>query len=339
MKNAIIIPVKNEKRGLSELIQLLRKQISDKDEIIFVDAGSTDGTQEILRQASNDCEQIKLIISPGAFPGKARNIGIQNTDADIIIQIDGGNLPDYLWVNKLSSPVASCRADYAWGNFKILPVMKRVFGLSFDIGKVYVCSFFRDRDSRNSMAGGSCTAYKRWIWEKVGGFPEWTPVAEDKLFAKKVQNFNVKAVFVKDAYIYWQLGPRLIDIIKRQINYQKEKFIHRGEIFQIKWTTLLPLFFLGMIVLSILFPDLFPLTFFILVLYWIRQSFKTFRVYKKLGNKNLSLYIIAIPVVLFIEGIAIFSKIAGSVLGLFYWGKGKDLSKKAYDYLYGTVRE
>jgi len=94
-----------------------------------------------------------------------------------------------------------------------------------------------------------------------------------------------------------------------------------------------------MIVLSILFPDLFPLTFFILVLYWIRQSFKTFRVYKKLGNKNLSLYIIAIPVVLFIEGIAIFSKIAGSVLGLFYWGKGKDLSKKAYDYLYGTVRE
>jgi cellulose synthase/poly-beta-1,6-N-acetylglucosamine synthase-like glycosyltransferase len=198
---------------------LLRKQISDKDEIFFVDAGSTDGTQEILRQTSNDCKQIKLIISPGAFPVKSRNIGIRNTDADIIIQIDGGNLPDYLWLNKLSSPVTSCNVYYTWGNFKILPVMKKVFGLSFDIGKVYVSSFFRGRDGRNSMAGGSCAAYKRWIWEKVGGFPEWTPVAEDKLFAKKVQNFNVKAVFVKDAYIYWELGPRLIDIIKRQIHY------------------------------------------------------------------------------------------------------------------------
>jgi glycosyltransferase involved in cell wall biosynthesis len=67
MKVAVIIPVKNEERGLLELIHALLDQISDGDEIIFVDAGSNDRTQEILTQAAKDHKQIRMLISIGSL--------------------------------------------------------------------------------------------------------------------------------------------------------------------------------------------------------------------------------------------------------------------------------
>ena len=189
VKIAVIVPVKNEEQGLMELVQKLLQQVTDNDEIIFVDAGSTDRTQEILNQASREHGQVKMIVSPGAYPGKGRNIGIANTDAEIIVQIDGGNLPGPCWLNKMIAPIIAEQADFVWGDYRFMPVIKKISNIELDLGEVYGCSLLRryGRSSLQDISGGACVAYKRWVWETVGGFPEWTQVAEDKLFVKKIQ--------------------------------------------------------------------------------------------------------------------------------------------------------
>jgi glycosyltransferase involved in cell wall biosynthesis len=335
MKTAIIIPVKNEEQGLWELIHALLGQISGDDEIIFVDAGSKDRTQEILTQAAKEHKHIRMIISPGAFPGKGRNVGIASTDADIILQIDGANMPDDQWLGRMIAPIISGETAYVWGNFRYMPIVKKVFNLTFNIAEVYGSSLYRNagRNRGEKASGGQCAAYKRWIWEKAGGFPEWTPVAEDKLFIKKLQDLNVKMLFVRDAYIYWQIGPRLIDVIKRQINNQKVKFIHKGELFKFSGFTLFPLFILACIIFSLIFPKFLPCTVLAVSAYSLRLSFKTYIDYRNYEENKFIVHYIGAPVILIIEFISIFSKIIGSVLGIINLSYRNEFSRRANDYL------
>lgn len=338
MKTAIIVPVKNEEQGLEELIHALLGQISDGDEVIFVDAGSNDRTQAILTQAAKEHEQIRMFVSPGAFPGKGRNVGIANTDAEIILQIDGANMPGDEWVSRMIAPIVGGESDYVWGNFRFMPVLKKVFNSDFNIAEVYGSSLLRSvgRDRGKRISGGQCVAYKRHLWEKAGGFPEWTPVAEDKLFVKKLQDLDTKMVFVKDAYIYWQIGPRLIDIIRRQINNQRVKFVHAGELFKSRGSALLPLFILAGILFSLIFQKVLPWTIIAVSAHWLRQAFKTYIDYRNYEENRFVAHFIGVPVILFIEFISIFSKIIGSVRGITNLGHRKEFSRKADDYLHST---
>lgn len=56
----------------------------DKYEVIVVDAGSTDGTLEIVKKFPVD----KIIIKKGALRGKARSIGVQEATGEILAMVD-----------------------------------------------------------------------------------------------------------------------------------------------------------------------------------------------------------------------------------------------------------
>lgn len=235
MKVAVVIPVKNEIDGLREMVTSLQQQASPEDEIIFVDAGSTDGTRELLLQYAGADSRIRLIVSGGAFPGKARNIAIQQTNADIIAQIDGGNHPGESWLKHLVAPLLRGEADYSMGAVAVMPVHRRILGRIMDIGAIYGASLHRSEFRKGSSgassrktsgvpAGGASVAYFRWIWEKTGGFPEWLRFGEDPLFVRRVMQLQPRIRYAPDAVLYWQLGPTLRHILRRQINREAHKF-------------------------------------------------------------------------------------------------------------------
>jgi len=318
MKTAVVIPVKNEREGLDRLIQALTPQMSEKDEIIFVDAGSTDGTKEMLEEYKQKNHQIKVLHFKDAFPGKGRNIAIQNTDADIIAQIDGGNLPSENWLKKILAPIKNGSADYVTGNIRTMPINRYILGTNFDLGDVYGASLYRERRGTENQppAGGASVAYKRHIWENAGGFPEWMRFGSDPVFVKKILQQDIRTAFAEEAVVYWQIGPSFMQIMKRFSLNQMAGIRTWKDIRKSASRVLIHLIFVISIPLSFFIQAAWYLPVSIFTLLLARRMMKSMKTYTdrshgKFGH-NISVFIMYLA----IESIGIGFRIAGTVRGL-----------------------
>lgn len=230
MRAAIILPVKNEARGLDELLSRLCAQAGPDDAVVVVDAGSTDATPDIVRRRAAADARVRLLVEPGAYPGRGRNIGIAATNAPIIAQIDGGNLPNAVWLDELLRPILEDRADHVTGNSLAMPVPWRAFGRAVDLGPVYQAAFLRLACLRrcdirpdaapgatDCPAGGDSVAFRRALWERCGGHPEWLRTGEDPVFVARLRQQSPRFAFAAKAVSWWQIGPSPADVWLRLV--------------------------------------------------------------------------------------------------------------------------
>lgn len=84
IKISIIMPSLNVKEYISECMESVINQSLKEIEIICVDAGSTDGTLEILESYANRDDRIKLIHSDKKSYGYQVNLGIGNSHGEYI---------------------------------------------------------------------------------------------------------------------------------------------------------------------------------------------------------------------------------------------------------------
>jgi glycosyltransferase involved in cell wall biosynthesis len=89
---AVVMPVKNGRRFLDETLGSIWAQRYPEIEVIVIDDGSTDGTQEFVRRAQG--LPVRLIELDGVGPAAARNVGIRASGSDLIAFLDA----DDLWV-------------------------------------------------------------------------------------------------------------------------------------------------------------------------------------------------------------------------------------------------
>ncbi|MCA1944897.1 MAG: glycosyltransferase [Desulfovibrio sp.] len=236
MKTAVIVPMKNELRGLAALLTTLYAQLSPQDELVVVDAGSDDGTWEFVTCFAATHPQLTPIRVPGAYPGAARNAGIRATDAPLIAQVDGGNLPNEGWLDTIRAPILDGTADYVTGNSKIMPIWTTLLGRRIDLGSIFGAVSIRGPRLRTPpapdlppeefsfeeyAAGGDSVCYRRELWERVGGFPEWLRFGEDPLFVTKLDRLRPRYAFAEDAVVFWQLGPGVWNILVRRCRSQR----------------------------------------------------------------------------------------------------------------------
>lgn len=98
---SIIIPIFNEASNLPGLLDAIIAQTLKPDEVIFVDSGSTDKTDQIITEFSNDSIFIRHIKNLGGMPGGNRNKGILESKYDWIAFIDAGIIPSNNWLEEL----------------------------------------------------------------------------------------------------------------------------------------------------------------------------------------------------------------------------------------------
>jgi len=171
----IVIPILNEAKTLHELLTAIKQQTHLPDEIIFVDAGSNDGSDKLIEDwwltngwNGSNCH---VIFSPGAMPGAGRNEGVKVARNEWIAFIDGGITPEIDWLEQL------CR-------HALLKATPSVFG---------VCHFSSDTHFSKAMCAISygqgsvhpvvpASLFAKVIFEEIGGFPEHLRAAEDILW-------------------------------------------------------------------------------------------------------------------------------------------------------------
>ena len=97
MKLSVVVPVFNEEQNILSLLKKIKINISDNDEIIVVEDGSSDRTLEEVKKI--DC---KLIIHDKNI-GKGQSLidGINYASGDIILFLDGDGQDDPSEIHKL----------------------------------------------------------------------------------------------------------------------------------------------------------------------------------------------------------------------------------------------
>lgn len=96
---SVVIPTFNRTKLLRDTIPALANQRVDADveyEVIYVSNGSTDGTDEMMKDvvAQYAGKFRYFAIAPTGGPSAPRNVGIRNATGDIVILIDDDILPE-----------------------------------------------------------------------------------------------------------------------------------------------------------------------------------------------------------------------------------------------------
>ncbi len=91
MDISIVIPFYNERASLKTLCQELESALAQAGEyeIVFVNDGSTDGGEKVIRELARDNERISLFsLRKNKGKSMALNIGFKNTRGDIVLTLD-----------------------------------------------------------------------------------------------------------------------------------------------------------------------------------------------------------------------------------------------------------
>ncbi|MGZ7209329.1 MAG: glycosyltransferase [Methanobacterium sp.] len=208
---SLVLTSKNESNNIHELINAVINQEKRPDEMIIVDAGSTDGTIEIIKEFQNIHSWIKLEVINDVSRGRGRNLAIKDAKYDIIAVTDAGCYLEKNWLKNLVKPIEE-GYDISVGYYK--PYYKNDFeyfeGLLMVPDKIDIV-----RISSRSLA------FKKKVWEKTGGYEELVDVGEDTLFHKKFVDHKFKIKYSKDAIVYWDMPLNTKELFKKLYGYGK----------------------------------------------------------------------------------------------------------------------
>jgi glycosyltransferase involved in cell wall biosynthesis len=108
----IIIPTLNEELTLGDLIKKIRSSVLPlKASTLVVDGGSTDSTLEICKR-----ENVRYIIQKAKGKGSALREAVEQTDADIVVFIDGDGTYSPSDLESLIEPLLNDQADMVVGS-------------------------------------------------------------------------------------------------------------------------------------------------------------------------------------------------------------------------------
>lgn len=208
MKVSLITTLKNEESSLKEFLDSLLAQSRPPDEIIMVDGGSSDKTVEIIDSYIKNGAPIKLIVSKGANIAQGRNIAIKNSKYDVIASTDLGCRLNKDWLKNLldkfgkqTDIVSGCYLNEARTTFE--KVVTDLASTNLDI-----------LTAEDFLPSNRSIAFKKSVWQELGGFPEHIKRSDDTLFDLEARRRGKKFEIAKDAIVYRRCRKNLKELIR-----------------------------------------------------------------------------------------------------------------------------
>jgi rhamnosyltransferase len=208
---AIVIRAKNEARDIGETLSAIYRQEGLQSiEVIVVDSGSTDGTQDIVRRFP-----ARLIeIPPETFTyGRALNIGIAAATNDIVVSLSAHSLPAHeRWLSNLVRNFADACVAGVYGR-----QIPRPHATAFDLFGMMlsgVTSSRRRWQEKDMMFSNANGAFRRQLCREFP-FDERLLGAEDLAWASVVQRLGWVIVYEPGAPVYHSHGESLPHLLRR----------------------------------------------------------------------------------------------------------------------------
>lgn len=188
---SIVIPCLNEERFIGKVLESLSTQY-DHFEIIIVDGLSTDKTRDVIARfsAQHPVVPVRVIDNPQRDIPRALNLGIHAASGEIIVRMDAHSIPSTGYVARCVKLLTDGEAAVVGMPWKICAGdetrMARAIALAvahpFGIGDAQYRLNVSIAKFVDTVPFG---AFKKSLWESLGGFNE-------KLLANEDYDFNYR---------------------------------------------------------------------------------------------------------------------------------------------------
>lgn len=216
-KITVICTFKNEESSIKIMLDSLLTGHKYPDEIILVDGGSTDKTDEIIYSYTNKGHPIKLIYKDGINIAEGRNIAIDAAKYDIIASIDAGCKAHSDWLQSFHEIFDKDKTVDVVAGF-YLPDPKSEYE---DVIGNLLYPRLDIIDPNKFLPSSRSVAFKKRCWQEIDGYPEYLYTGEDTLFDIKLKSAGCKFAFSENAIVYWRPRSNLFKLFKQYYLYAK----------------------------------------------------------------------------------------------------------------------
>ena len=113
---SIIVPIYNQEKYLDKCIKSIINQSKQEIEIILINDGSTDNSENIIKKYKDN--RIKYIKTKNQGIGKTRNLGIKKSNSKYIMFVDSDDYIDKNYCLEMYNNIKKNNSDIAITNYK-----------------------------------------------------------------------------------------------------------------------------------------------------------------------------------------------------------------------------
>ncbi|PJC76475.1 hypothetical protein CO010_02615 [Candidatus Shapirobacteria bacterium CG_4_8_14_3_um_filter_39_11] len=301
IKVSLITTVLNEESSIEHFLSSIAIQSQKPNEVIIVDAGSTDKTVDIIKSFQPFLKNLKILVKKGANRSAGRNLAIKSAKNEIIVMSDAGCRLDKEWVKEISRQFVDKKIKVVAGFY--LAESKTVFQKCV---APYALVMPDRVNPKNFLPSSRSMAIRKTVWKKSGGFPENYSDNEDFVYAHILKRKKINTFFARKAVVYWFPRKNIMQfwtMIYRFARGDAKAGLRRVKIASI-FLRYVGFIFLGL--LCLIFNDLLILFVLTIFCYIFWSVFKNYKYVKDLR---------AIFLLPFLQLISDFSVILGSIVG------------------------
>jgi glycosyltransferase involved in cell wall biosynthesis len=212
---SLVCTVRNEADNIAALLDSMLTQRYAPDEIVVNDCQSTDATAQIVAAYAARHPQIRLV-SGGYNISSGRNNAIRAAQGAIIACTDAGLTLDPDWLGAITAPLRNGTADLVGGFFT--PAPQSLFELT--LGAVNYPDV-HEVDPARFLPFGQSMAFRKPVWQAVGGFPEWASHCEDLVFDLAVERAGFRRTFAPTALVHFRPRSSLAAFARQYFFYAR----------------------------------------------------------------------------------------------------------------------
>jgi len=228
IKLSLVIPFKNEKENLPDLVESLINLNYNKDlfEIIFVNDNSNDNSESIL--IKSNLTNYKIISAHNKrLPGKkgALDLGIKNANHDFIVITDADCKPLPDWLKSISSKFNE-GYDLTFGYSPLVKENTLISRISsYENLRNFLLYFASVELGLPFGATARSLAFKKKVYDNVKGYNNTieTLSGDDDLFIRECvkNNFRIGYFLDSSSFVFSKSSKTFSDYIKRKRRHLK----------------------------------------------------------------------------------------------------------------------
>ena len=222
---SVIIPSFNRADEIRDLLASIARLDFPRErfEVIVADDGSTDSTEEVVRQAQQKYTYpLHYFSQKNQGPGAARNLGMRKAQGDFFIFVDSDVTVPPNWLKNIDLALTAEQADAFGGPDtyrKDFPALLKAINYS-------MTSFITTGGLRGKKGKKLAKFYprsfnmglSRSLYEKIGGFSDLRH-GQDIEYSNRILKAGAKVVFVADAPVYHKRRTNLRRFFRQVFNW------------------------------------------------------------------------------------------------------------------------
>jgi glycosyltransferase involved in cell wall biosynthesis len=224
---SVVIPCYNEEKFIGAVLQNLAPQYDQNQyEVIIVDGNSTDNTKQVIEEFAQSNRRLRLFVvdNPQRHIPVALNLGIRAAKGEFIVRMDAHSVPspDYvsrcvqLLKQKEAEVVGMCWRLRAGANSATARAIALAVSHPFGVGDALYRLKTASARLVDTVPFG---AFRKSLWEQLGGFNEKLLANEDYDFNYRVRTAGGKVLLDSEAFCEYFARPTLSQLARQYWRY------------------------------------------------------------------------------------------------------------------------